>query len=202
MVKIREAIVVEGKYDKNVLHQIVDAPIFVTNGFGIFKDPDTMTLLRRTAEKRGLIVLTDSDGAGFVIRNRIKSSIPGKYLKHAYIPDIPGKEKRKSAPGKEGKLGVEGMRPEILLAALERAGATFEGEDAPAAPGGGLTKADLFELGLSGGPDSAEKRRALLARLDLPEHLSASAMLETLNLLYDREELLTLLQDSGTQTSE
>ena len=109
MVKIKEAIVVEGRYDKNTLSQIVDAPILETSGFGIFKDKQQMALLRRVAQTRGLIVFTDSDGAGFVIRNHIKSAIPGKYLKHAYIPDIPGKEKRKASPGKEGKLGVEGM---------------------------------------------------------------------------------------------
>lgn len=120
MVKIREAIVVEGRYDKNTLSQVVDAPIFETNGFGIRKDKARMDLLRRVAEQRGLIVFTDSDGAGFVIRNFLKGAIPAKYLKHAYIPDIPGKERRKSAPGKEGKLGVEGMTPEILLACLKR----------------------------------------------------------------------------------
>ena len=129
MVKIREAIVVEGRYDKNTLSQVVDAPILETAGFGIFKDRQQMALLRRVAEKRGLIVFTDSDGAGFVIRNHIKSAIPGKYLKHAYIPDIPGKERRKSAPGREGKLGVEGMTPEVILAALRNAGATIEGEE-------------------------------------------------------------------------
>lgn len=202
MRKIKEVIVVEGRYDKNTLRQTVDAAVFPVDGFAVFNDREKLALLRRLARERGLILLTDSDGAGFVIRNYLKGALPKEQVKHAYIPDQYGKERRKRRPGKEGKLGVEGMRPEVLLAALERAGATFEGEDAPAAPGGGLTKADLFELGLSGGPDSAEKRRALLARLELPEHLSASAMLETLNLLYDREELLTLLQDSGTQTSE
>ena len=131
MVKIREAVVVEGRYDKNTLSQILDAPILETSGFGIFKDKQQMALLRRIAETRGLIVFTDSDGAGFVIRNHIKSAIPGKYLKHAYIPDVMGKEKRKTAPGKEGKLGVEGMSREIILEALRRAGATIEGESLP-----------------------------------------------------------------------
>ena len=149
MVKIREAIVVEGRYDKNTLSQVVDAPILETAGFGIFKDRQQMALLRRVAEKRGLIVLTDSDGAGFVIRNHVKSAIPGKYLKHAYIPDIPGKERRKSAPGREGKLGVEGMTPEVILAALRNAGATIEGEETTSS--GGITKQDLMALGLSGG---------------------------------------------------
>ncbi len=202
MRKIREVIVVEGRYDKNTLRQTVDAAVFPVDGFAVFNDREKLALLRRLARERGLILLTDSDGAGFVIRNYLKGALPREQVKHAYIPDQYGKERRKRRPGKEGKLGVEGMRPEVLLAALERAGATFEGEDAPAAPGGGLTKADLFELGLSGGPDSAEKRRALLARLELPEHLSASAMLETLNLLYGREELLTLLQDGGPEASK
>ena len=127
MVKIKEAIVVEGRYDKNTLSQIVDAPILETSGFGIFKDKQQLKLLRKVAQLRGLIVFTDADGAGFVIRNHLKSAIPGKYLKHAYIPDIPGKEKRKAAPGKEGKLGVEGMTPDIILQALRNAGATIEG---------------------------------------------------------------------------
>ena len=189
MVKIREAIVVEGRYDKNTLSQIVDAPIFQTDGFGIFRDREKMRLLRRTAEKLGLIVFTDSDGAGFVIRNHIKSAIPEKYLKHAYIPDIPGKEKRKSAPGKEGKLGVEGMKPEIILEALRRAGATFDEGQAPAARG--ITKQDMMELGLSGGPDSSAKRKKLIKALDFPEHLSANALLQALNMLYSLDELKT-----------
>ena len=193
MVKIKEAIVVEGRYDKNTLSQIVQAPILETAGFGIFKDKKQMALLRQIARKRGLIVFTDSDGAGFVIRNHIKSAIPGKYLKHAYIPDIPGKEKRKSAPGKEGKLGVEGMTPEVIVQALKRAGATIEGEDAPAPQA--ITKQDLMELGLSGGADAAAKRLALLKRLDLPEHMSANAMLQALHLLYSLEELETILRE-------
>lgn len=187
MVKIREAIVVEGRYDKNTLSQIVDAPILETSGFGIFKDKQQMLLLRQVAEKRGLIVFTDSDGAGFVIRNHIKSAIPGKYLKHAYIPDIPGKEKRKAAPGREGKLGVEGMTREVILEALRRAGATMAGENLAAA--NQITKQDLVELGLSGGADSSRKRLALLKKLNLPEHMSANAMLQALNLLYSLEEL-------------
>ena len=158
MVKIKEAIVVEGRYDKNTLSQIVDAPIFETSGFGIFKDKEQMALLRRVAEVRGLIVFTDSDGAGFVIRNFLKSAIPSQGLKHAYIPDIPGKERRKTAPGKEGKLGVEGMRPEVIIDCLRRAGATVEGEEAPASRS--ITKQDMMELGLSGGADASAKRLA------------------------------------------
>ncbi len=187
MVKIKEAIVVEGRYDKNTLAQIVDAPILETAGFGIFKDKQQLSLLRRVAESRGLIVFTDSDGAGFVIRNHLKSVIPGKFLKHAYIPDIYGKEKRKSAPGKEGKLGVEGMCPEIILEALRKAGATIEGEEA--SPRNQITKQDLMELGMSGGPDSSAKRLQLLKKLNLPERMSANAMLQALNLLYSLDEL-------------
>ena len=192
MVKIREAIVVEGRYDKNTLSQIVDAPILETSGFGIFKDKKQMALLRTVAEKRGLIVFTDSDGAGFVIRNHIKSAIPGKYLKHAYIPDILGKERRKSAPGKEGKLGVEGMNREVILEALRRSGATIEGEDAPCVQA--ITKQDLMELGLSGGADASAKRLKLLKKLDLPEHMSPNAMLQALNLLYSLEELEEIME--------
>ena len=196
MVKIKEAIVVEGRYDKNTLSQIIDAPILETSGFGIFKDKKQMALLRRVAETRGLIIFTDSDGAGFVIRNHIKSAIPSKFLKHAYIPDIAGKEKRKAAPGKEGKLGVEGMSREIILEALRRGGATIEGEEVPQARQ--ITKQDLMELGLSGGPDAAAKRLALLKKLNLPEHMSPNAMLQALNLLYSLEELTSIMKDLET----
>ncbi|MBQ6719668.1 MAG: DUF4093 domain-containing protein [Oscillospiraceae bacterium] len=193
MVKIKEAILVEGRYDKNTLRQIVDAPILETSGFGIFKDKKQMALLRQVAEKRGLIVFTDSDGAGFVIRNHVKSAIPAKYLKHAYIPDILGKERRKAVPGKEGKLGVEGMRPEVILEALRRAGATMEGEASVAS--NQIIKQDLMALGLSGGADASAKRLALLKRLNLPEHMSANAMLEALNLLLDLESLKRILEE-------
>lgn len=193
MVKIREAIVVEGRYDKNTLAQIVDAPILETAGFGIFKNKEQMELLRRVAKERGLIVFTDSDGAGFVIRNRIKSAIPASQLKHAYIPDIYGKEKRKSAPGKEGKLGVEGMRPEVILEALRRAGATFEEEPVQSVPSREITKQDLMDLGLSGSPDAGERRKKLLKACRFPEHMSANAMLQALNLLYTLEEVRNLV---------
>ena len=192
MVKIKEAILVEGRYDKNTLSQIVDAPILETSGFGIFRDKKQMALLRQVAEKRGLIVFTDSDGAGFVIRNHVKSAISGKFLKHAYIPDIQGKEKRKAAPGKEGKLGVEGMKPEIILEALRRAGATIEGEEGTSSHA--ITKQDLMALGLSGGADASAKRLALLKKLDLPEHMSANAMLQALNLLLTLEELTNIVE--------
>lgn len=187
MVKIREAIVVEGRFDKNTLSQIVDAPILETEGFGIFRNRAQLALLRRVAKKRGLIVLTDSDGAGFVIRNHLKSAIDARYLKHAYIPDITGKERRKAAPGKEGKLGVEGMRPEVILDALRRAGATFE-EETSAAPETGITKADLLELGIYG-PGSGEKRAALIKKMGFPEKISTNAFLQAVNLLCTLEEL-------------
>ena len=193
MVKIKEAIVVEGRYDKNTLSQIVDATVFETNGFGIFKDKQKMDLLRRVAEKKGLIVFTDSDGAGFVIRNRIKSCIPAQHLKHAYIPDIYGKERRKTAPGKEGKIGVEGMTREVIIDALRRSGATIEGENVT--PVAAITKQDMMELGLSGGKDSSQKRLALLKKLDLPEHMSANAMLQALNLLYTLEQLQEIMKE-------
>lgn len=194
MLKIREAIVVEGRYDKNTLAQIVDAPILETSGFAIRKDREMLDLLRRVAVRRGLIIMTDSDGAGFLIRSFLKSAIEPRYLKHAYIPDVYGKERRKSAPGREGKLGVEGMPPAVLLEALRRAGATIEGETQ--CRGQGLTKQDLVELGLSGGKNSAAARLALLKRLSLPEHLSANAMLQALNLLYSPAELKAML-DNG-----
>ena len=192
MLKIKEAIVVEGRYDKNTLSQIVDAPILETSGFGIFKDREQMSFLRQVAERRGLIVFTDSDGAGFVIRNHIKSAIPSKYLKHAYIPDVYGKEKRKATPGKEGKLGVEGLPPEILLDALRRAGATIEGQDSPGKKG--ITKQDLMARGLSGGANAGAKRQLLLKKLGLPERMSANAMLQALNLLCTPEELDLILE--------
>ena len=189
MIRVRQAIVVEGRYDQNVLRQIVDAPIFATGGFQVFRDRALLDLLRRAAELRGLIILTDSDGAGFVIRSFLRGALPRDRVRHAYIPDVYGKERRKRSPGKEGKVGVEGMSPEVLLAALRAAGAEIEGEDAPPA-GPPLTKADLFDLGLSGRPDSAARRRALQQRLGLPEHLSANALLEALNVLFTRGEFL------------
>ena len=191
MLKIKEAIVVEGRYDKNTLSQIVDAPILETSGFGIMKDKQQLKLLRKVAQSRGLIVFTDSDGAGFVIRNFLKGAIEPKYLLHAYIPDIPGKERRKAAPGKEGKLGVEGMTPQIILESLRRAGATIEGENAHSSRN--ITKQDLMTLGLSGGPNSSVLRLALLKKLEMPEHMSANAMLQALNLLYTLEELEALV---------
>lgn len=194
MWKIREAIVVEGRYDKNTLSQVVDTLILETAGFGIFQNPEQMALLRRAAERRGLIVLTDSDGAGFVIRNRIQGAVPTRLLKHAYIPDVYGKEKRKKRGGKEGKLGVEGMPPQVLEQALRRAGATFLDQEPSARDSSPpLTKADLFRAGLTGGPDSGAKRLALLRTLELPQHMSANALLAVLNGCYSRQELEDLI---------
>lgn len=193
MLRIKEAIVVEGRYDKNTLSQVVDGVILETSGFGIFKDEERLALLRRLAAERGLIVLTDSDGAGFVIRNYLKGAVDPAQVKHAYIPDRPGKEKRKRKPGKEGKLGVEGMSPQVLAEALRQGGATFLDETEGERPGGRLiTKADLFAAGLSGTPDASERRTQLLKKLDLPEHLSSNAMLEVLNALYGYEGLAEL----------
>ena len=194
MVKIQEAIVVEGRYDKNTLSQIVDAPIFETSGFGIMNDKAQLALLRRVAQIRGLIVFTDSDGAGFMIRNYLKSCIDNRYLKHAYIPDIPGKERRKATAGKEGKLGVEGMTPQVIIDSLRRAGATVEGETFYVTTAR-ITKQDLMDLGLSGGKDSREKRAKLLKKLELPAHMSCNAMLQALNLLYSLEELTAIMEE-------
>ena len=190
MQSVREVIVVEGRYDKNALRQVVDAVVIETAGFGIFNDAQKQKLLRRMAEARGLIVLTDPDGAGFVIRNFIKSCVPPEQLKQAYVPDIYGKEKRKARPSREGKLGVEGMRAETLLEALRRAGASFEGTQTPE-KAQMISKTDLYRLGLSGRERSARMRAELIGELDLPEHLSADALLDVINATMSREELLS-----------
>ena len=195
MVKIKQAIVVEGKYDQNTLSQLVDTTIFQTRGFGVMHDKALLELLRKAAKTTGLIIFTDSDGAGFVIRNFLKGALPKEGVLHAYIPDIPGKEKRKRAPGKEGLLGVEGMTKEILLEALENAGADLGGEAAKK-PGDTITKFDLYTVGLSGRPDSASKRAAFLEKLRFPAHMSANALLDALNLLYTREEFLALFEET------
>lgn len=187
MLSLTQAIVVEGVYDKNALSQVVDAPIFVTNGFSVLHDKKMLRFLRAVARKRGLIILTDSDGAGFVIRNFLKGALPADQVLHAYIPDVSGKERRKDKAGKEGKLGVEGMRPEVLLTALKNAGATAAQTRCTASQ---ITKTDLFLAGLSGGSDSAARRRALQSALDLPEHLGSNGFLDALNLLMSREEFL------------
>ena len=186
--KIREVIVVEGRYDKNTLSQVVDASILELGGFGIFNDRERTALLRRLAETRGIVVFTDPDGAGFMIRNHLKGALQGGRVLHAYVPDVYGKERRKRRAGKEGKLGVEGMKPEVLLSALRAAGATFEGE-AETVKENTITHADLLELNLIG-PGSRVKRAALLRALALPEHLSTNALLDVLGTLMTREELV------------
>lgn len=198
MKKIREVIVVEGRYDKNTISQVVDATVVTLGGFSVFNDREKLAFLRRLAQERGLIVLTDSDGAGFVLRNYLKGALPRDRVKHAYIPDVAGKERRKRRPGKAGMLGVEGMSPEVLLEALRRCGATFDDESAePREAETPITKADLYELGLTGGADSAQKRREVLRRLDLPAHLTANGLLEALNLLYGRRAFLEWMAADG-----
>lgn len=190
MYKVSEVIVVEGRYDKNTLSQVVDAVIIETSGFGVFNDKEKQKLLRMLAEKRGLIVFTDSDGAGFVIRNFIKGCVPPVYVKHAYIPDVYGKERRKSKASKEGKLGVEGMTPEIIIDSLRRAGATIDGDSAEKLPS--ITKADFYKMGLSGKAESSTKRAQLLRKLDLPSKLTADGLLQVLNAIMSREEFLNI----------
>jgi len=184
--RVREVIAVEGRYDKNTLSQAVDAVIVELGGFAVFRDRQKLALLRRLARTQGLVILTDPDGAGFMIRNYLRGALP-EGVKHAYVPDVPGREKRKKTGGKEGKLGVEGMSPDVLISALRRAGATFEG--AETAPRSALTKADLLDAGLIG-EGSKARRAALVKELDLPEHLGTNALLEVLNLLVTREEFL------------
>ena len=196
MYKIREAIVVEGRYDKNALSQVVDAPIFETKGFGVMKNKELLRFLREVAVRRGLIILTDSDGAGFVIRNFLKGSIQGGRVLHAYIPDVEGKEKRKLQPGKEGKLGVEGMKPEVLLKAILSCGATVEGEEAHITPRQQITKKDLYDLRLTGWPDSEARRNELKQVLKLPQHLSTNGLLDALNVMFERDEFLGIEEEN------
>ena len=184
--KIKEVIVVEGRYDKNALLQVVDAAVITTEGFGVFNDKEKVDYLRRLAEKQGVLLLTDPDGAGFVIRNYLKGVLPPETIKQAYVPDIFGKERRKKKGGKEGKLGVEGMRPAQLLDSLRRSGATIWGEESPR-ESAGITSADLMEKGLIG-PNSTQRRAELIKKLQLPQHISTKGLLEALNLLLSREE--------------
>ncbi len=192
MLAVREAIIVEGRYDKIKLSGIVSAPIIETNGFRVFSDKEKQALIKQLAEKRGILVLTDSDGAGFVIRNFLRGVVPSSQIRHCYIPQIAGKEKRKAQPGKEGLLGVEGVTDAVIIDAIRKSGATILGEEA--APRGNITKADLYGLGLSGSENAAKNRQALLKKLELPTYLSANAMLTALNCLYSLEELKNLLE--------
>jgi len=190
MIKLGPVILVEGKYDKIKLSQIFDTTILTTDGFGIFKQKDKLAMLRRLAETHGLLVFTDADGAGLVIRNFLKGAINTGRVYHAFIPDLYGKEKRKEKGSKEGKLGVEGVPDEVIIRAVERSGAM---DETPLAKGG-ITKACLYELGLAGGQGSAEKRKALLKALQLPENLSSNALLDVLNCVTDPETLAETVQ--------
>ena len=193
--RIEEVIVVEGRYDRNMLLQVVDATVVETGGFSVFNDREKLAFLRKLAQKRGLILLTDSDGAGFVIRNYLKGALPKGCVKQAYVPDIAGKERRKRHGSKEGKLGVEGMRPQVILDALRRAGATFAQQDESEAPVHPvITKADFYEWGLSGRPDSTARRAAVLHALDLPEHMTANALLEFINAVGTHEQVAEIIQ--------
>lgn len=177
MIHLRGAVVVEGKYDKIKLSRIVDCPIITTDGFGVFKSEEIKTLLRWYAKNGGITILTDSDAAGFKIRGYIKGIVSQGDVRNVYIPDIFGKEKRKPKPSAEGKLGVEGVSEKIICEAFERAGIIGE----PKAEGEKITRADLYEDGLFGGKDSSRKRSELLKRLDLPENLSTSGLIDILN---------------------
>jgi len=190
---VLEVIVVEGCYDKNAVSRVVDAAIIETSGFGILNNTEKVTLLQKLAEKCGLILLMDSDRAGFFIRGRLKGMLGDSNIKHAYIPDIEGRERRKKAPSKEGKLGVEGMTGDAIIKSLEQAGATFTEANNDKPAGERITKSDLFSLGLSGGEESAKKRQDILKRLELPARLSANGMLDVINLLFTKEEFYRFL---------
>lgn len=188
MIKINEAIVVEGKYDKIKLSSIVDGLIIETNGFRIFKDKEKINLLRNLAKKRGILIFTDSDSAGFLIRNYISSIIPKENIKHAYIPDIYGKEKRKYNYSKEGKLGVEGIPKKIIEKSLKDAGVIFKETELVKKNKREITKIDLYDYGLSGRDNSFELRKAFLKQLNLPEHLSVNSLVKVLNCSLTYEE--------------
>ena len=187
MLHLEQAVIVEGKYDKIKLNSIIDGVIITTNGFSVIKDKEKIELIRYFAKKKGIIILTDSDSAGFKIRNYIKGAVQEGKITNVYIPDIFGKEKRKTAPSKEGKLGVEGIDKEILLKAFEKAGILSSETSEKRDP---ITKIDLYEAGLTGGKNSSEKRKAVLKRLDMPQLLTTNSMLEILNTMMSREEFM------------
>lgn len=195
MYKIKETIVVEGVYDKIKLSRFIDAVIIVTNGFRVFSDERILKSIKKMAEETGIVILTDSDSAGFKIRNYIKQSIPENQVKHAYVPDVHGKEKRKREPGREGLLGVEGIKDDIILSALQNAGCTIDGNAQTPKTGRAITKADLYKAGLSGGANSHEKRSALAAALGIPMKISANMLLDILNRLLDYDEFCEIVQN-------
>lgn len=195
MIKIDEIVIVEGKYDKIRLSNIIDATILTTEGFRIFKDKAMLELIKRLAKERGILILTDSDSAGFMIRNFLAGIIPAEFIKHAYIPDIMGKERRKSMPSKEGKLGVEGVPDSIIIEALDRAGVRTDKGESYREKGKAITKTDLFEDGLTGGKESRQRRLVLKRYLKLPEHLSTNALLQVLNVMMTREEYKKLVNE-------
>lgn len=194
MIKTEKAIIVEGKYDIIKLSNIVDTLIIKTDGFGIFKDKEKQQLFRRLAKEKGIIVLTDSDSAGFLIRKFLKSSIPDEQITHVYIPDVYGKEKRKTHSGKEGKLGVEGISEQVLVEAFRKAGVDCEESDKQERRL--ITNIDLYEAGLMGGENSKEKRQRLMRALSLPERLSTSSFLKILNTFVTYEEFLEKLKET------
>ena len=193
MIKINEVIIVEGKSDKIKLERLVDTVIIETGGFRIFKDTEMRNMIRDLAEKRGIIILTDSDSAGFAIRNAIKGSVDSKYIKNAYISEIKGKERRKRNPSKEGLLGVEGVSDEEILSALKRAGINLDETDETKEETDKITKIDLFEDGFTGGTNSSERRKRLEQKLNLPTHLSTNKLVEVLNILLTYEEYKSLV---------
>lgn len=195
MISLKEAVIVEGRYDKIKLNSFIDTPIIETGGFRVFKDKEKQNLIRKISEERGILILTDSDSAGFVIRNFLKGIVPEKTLKHAYIPQLKGKEKRKDSFSKEGLLGVEGVSEEVILKALKNSGATVLNENEKAEKSGEIKKSDLYELGLSGKENSAKLREKLLNKLELPNYLSTNAMLSALNCLYSLKELKEILKE-------
>jgi ribonuclease M5 len=200
MIKTDRVVVVEGRYDKIKLQSVLDAVIIETDGFGIFNNAEKQRLLRRLAEKRGLLVLTDSDSAGFTIRNFLKGIVPPEQIVHAYIPDIFGKEKRKAKPSKEGKLGVEGVPAAVLTEALQKAGVDCEETDA--ATRRPVTKTDFYEDGLSGSADSADLRARFLRQNGLPARMTANGLLEAVNILMTYDEYkscLRVLKDAGKE---
>ena len=193
MIKINRVVIVEGRYDKIKLSSIIDGIIIETDGFGIFNDKEKQKLIRKLAETKGLLILTDSDSAGFKIRSFIRGIIPNEQIKHAYIPDIFGKERRKTEPSKEGKLGVEGVKVQVIIDALEKAGVLCEENDKTERRE--ITKLDLFEDGLSGKPDSDALRKKLLKHLDLPERLTSNALVQILNTFLTFEEYKKAIEE-------